>query len=243
MKSLCLIALLVAFTGSFSFAETPPRSISVTGTCTRQATPDRGSITVTANFQEASIRDASSKSTRAYENAKAAIQKLNLEHLELMTSTYQLSEVREWEKDKSVFKGYRARIGLRVTTSEVARVGEVIAIGAREGLKETDQLNLFLSDEKAAKERALCLKTAAEDARSKAVKLAEALNTTVGEPLSISESSSHFTPPPIAFGGMESLRASSDAVPAPKLEGGQQTITVNVSVSFALQLSITPQQN
>jgi uncharacterized protein YggE len=95
------------------------RTISVSGECHHMVTPDRGALTVTAEFRDMDLRAASRKATEAYEKVRDQVKRLSLENVELRTSEYTLSEINEWESTsgghgRNVFKGYRARMGLYV---------------------------------------------------------------------------------------------------------------------------------
>ena len=118
MKRILLIAGILIASASPN-AEAFDRMIYSNGACTKAVVPDRGSITVVATNQDMDLQKASRKSTEAYEKLKAAVRKLNLKDEDLATSEYDLSEVREWEKEKSVFKGFRARMGLSIAETMV----------------------------------------------------------------------------------------------------------------------------
>src|SRR5690606_3645443 len=133
------------------------------------------------------LQQASKEAADIYNRLKGAVQKLSLADAEFTTTESKLEEVREWEKDRQVSKGFRARMGLRVATSQTQRLGEVTQIGAREGAREIGELELFLSSEKSRAEKMACLDTAAKDARERAEKLAGALGARVGEVLKITE--------------------------------------------------------
>ncbi|MBU6376123.1 MAG: SIMPL domain-containing protein [Bdellovibrionales bacterium] len=229
--SLVLGSLLMC--SSSSQAESEVRKVTVSGKCSRNVTPDRGAMVLTAEFRDDDLKTASRRATEAYERTRDAVKKLNLKDLDLKTVEYSMGEVREWEKNKSVFKGYRARMGLRVATSQVDRLGELIAIASREGLKDVGALQSFLSDSKQISEQVGCLQDAAGDARIKAEKLASSLGASLGEVLRISESGGTqdvFSPRMMTFGSRD-----SEEIKAPTIEAGQQTLNLTVEVSFSLK--------
>ncbi len=232
--SLALVAIL-GFMGSSSVFSAE-RQVSVEGSCTREVTTDRGSIVLTAEITNDDLKAAAKLATEAYQRTRESIQRLNLEHVELRTVEYSVQAVQEWEKGKAIHKGYRARMGLLVATSQVQRLGEVIAIAAREGLKDVGQLTTFLSDAKREQERLDCLKSAAENARSRAERLAKSLGATLGEVLSIHEGAVHEPAPgPWMTMGAESAARSKQLMAPPPVEPGQQKISVVVRVTFALK--------
>ncbi|HVK62068.1 MAG TPA: SIMPL domain-containing protein [Bdellovibrionales bacterium] len=230
MKAVLLaISVLISSTQAFAL----DRIISTSGTCTKSVVPDRGSITVVANVQDMDLNKASKRATEAYEKMKAAVQKLGLKDVEIKTTEYDLSEVREWEKERSVFKGFRARMGLGVETSEINRLGEVIALAAKQGLREVGQLQTFMSDKKSAEERESCLEDAIGNARSKASRMAKAANGKVGKVIAMVESGTMMPPPVLRMAKAEMMAA--DAPAGASVDPGTQKLAVSVDVTFSLE--------
>jgi uncharacterized protein YggE len=212
-----------------------PPGITVEGVCHRRTVPDRGALIVTADFLEKDIKSAVSKTTDAYEKVKTAVKRLNLENLEVETSEYSVQEERVWEKDRQVPKGFRARMGLRVTSSNIQKLGEVISIAAREGIRDVGALNTYLSSEKLKQEQMACLETAATHAHTKAEKLAAALGAKLGVLVNLTEMQPEMPrfPSPVM---MKASRGDmvTDA-PAPSIEAGKQDISTTVYVTFSLR--------
>lgn len=227
---------VAAQTSAPTAASTTPfvRFVSVNGNCLKSVQPDRGSITVTADVLSQDLQSSARKATESYERLKSAIQKMGLKNLELNTTEYSFQEFREWEKDKNVFKGFRARMGLNVSTSELARLGEVIALAAKEGIREVSGLSTFLSAEKAKAEKEACLEEAVRNARSKAETVARAANAKLGRVLTVSEEGAPPPQPvPIRQYKMEAMAAAD--MSAPTVVAGPQKMSIDVAVSFALE--------
>lgn len=242
-SSAALAALGLMFATSFpgSVAQANAdlrRQVSTSGSCTRFATPDRGRITMTAEALEPGLQDASRKATQDYERAVAEIKKLGLEHLEIQTSEYTLGEAREWEKNKLVSKGYKARLGIQVSTSDIQKLGQVIAIGAREGLKDIGGMSTYLSPAKRQTEHFACLQAASEDARAKAEKLATSLGARLGEVLTIREGERRDdspSPTPRSFLMQAKSADAVESAPVPSIQTGNQELSLSVDVVFGLK--------
>lgn len=239
MKALNLVLLLgVAFSSSAQAQEKLVRSIAVSGQCLRSVVPDRGSIVVTIDNQDKNVQVATKKTTDAYETLKKAIQKIALKDVELQTSEYNVQEIREWEKDKSVFKGFRARMGLEVTTSEIARLGEVIATASNQKITDVGALRSFLSDEKNRQEREACLEEAISHAQVKASKMAKAAGAKLGRVLQLKEEGASMTPVPPPYEPRRmmksSLMESSIADAAPRIDSSTQKLSLSVEALYAL---------
>jgi uncharacterized protein len=211
------------------------RSVTVTGTCIRSTLPDRGAVTVVADVLAQNLQEASKKSTEQYEAVRKAVQKLNLKDLELSTSESSFQEEREWRSDKSVFKGFRARLGLRVSTSETSRLGEVIAIAAKQNIRQVSGLSMFLSPEKTKVERESCLEEAVRNARAKAETVAKAASAKIGRVLTVTEGvRQEEVVRPFGVDKRMAMGVAEDASQAPMIETAAEKISVEVVASFGL---------
>jgi uncharacterized protein YggE len=218
-----------------AIAAEAPRMVSVSGSCLRNVIPDRGAVTITAESRDADAKRAQVAANRQYEAMRSKVARLNLPDGELSTAEFLSEEIREWEKERMVSKGFRTRISLRVETSDHSRLGEVIDIASREGVKQMSGLQLFVSSKRMLDEKMACLKEAAEQARAKADSLAKSLGAKLGEVLSIQENASSQPEPPMPM--MRSAMAM-DAVAeksAPRIEPGKTELSITVQVSFGLK--------
>lgn len=226
----CITTLALSMNASAS-----ERKIAVSGQCTRSTTPDRAEIQATASFRNLDMKTAIHEATQAYEKALTAVKKLNLADLEIETSEYNVHDIREWEKNRNVFKGYEARIGLRVSTSSVSQLGQVMSISAENGLKEVGQLRMYLSEAKLNSEKSMCLKIAAEHAQQKAKELASALGAKVGQVDSIQEEGAKVEPIRPIEGMMMASDISAKRMIPPSIESGKQQVSTAVNVVFRLE--------
>ncbi len=210
------------------------RLVTVQGLCHRQVVPDRGAIVLTAETTDMDLNSATRHTATTYDRMREAIKRLNLENLDIQTVEYSVAENREWEKNKSVFKGYRARMGLKVATSSIAKLGEVISVASREQVKDVGNLTTFLSNEKQMKERLGCLQEASENARARAEKLATAMGAKLGEVQEIQEQVDSGNGRPVPLMAMErSNKMMADSAPA--VEAGTQDLSITIQASFNLR--------
>lgn len=228
----CVVVPLLAAPSAQAAVE---RQITVQGSCTREAVPDRGALTITADFTDPDLSAAYRKATQAYEQALASIRKLGLADFEAHTVESSVSEERDWNNGKSVFRGYHARMGLKVTTSDIGHLGQVIPIASREGIHDVSGLSTFLSPARLQKEKELCLKEAGENAHAKAQKLAGSVGATVGEVVFLTENPAppRETVRPVMMRAMRHAPMAEEPA-APTIEPGSQDISVIVEAVFAL---------
>ncbi len=217
------------------------RSVSVQGTCLRSAQPNRASITFYAESLNKDAQVALKDAVKNFQAARAEIQKLQLKNLELETVENTVYEEKVWENNKHVFKGYKARVGLKVVTQDISKIGEVIAVVAKKGISNIGQLVTDMSPAKMKAEQEACLEQAIANAKSKANRMAKAAGTKVGKVISIVESYEQrgFEPRPIAYAdSSRSAMVSSMAAPEsaiPSIDVRAQDISMSVSVMFALE--------
>lgn len=233
-----LFTAALMFFGSFSLAA-KPRSVSVRGNCLRSIKPNQGSLSFIAETRNKDSEQAMKEATVLFQNARAEIQKLNLKGLELQTTENSVSEDHTWENNSNVFKGYRARVGLKVITTDLDRLGEISKVLAKAGIKNIGELMTEVSPEKFKEEQEACLEQAITNSKSKASKLAKAAGAKVGKVLFIEESAdgSHGQPHPMVFAsarmkGAESMSADSGFAPT---DVRDQDISVNIHVIYLLE--------
>ncbi|MFP5492609.1 MAG: SIMPL domain-containing protein [Bacteriovoracia bacterium] len=224
-----LALLLIAST------QAATRTVNVQGRCEIKVTPDRASLELKMEKTLSDPAAAVNEVTKKIEAARAEIKKMNLAHLELRTTHFQVSPHREWENNKNVFKGHRASMGLEVITSDIAKLGGVMAMAAKQGLNGTDGFRPFLSLEKSRTEYLKCLDVASQDALKKAQQLAKSLDAKVGEVESISESAPVIHRPQPMYSAMMDGAAMEKSVAAPTIDVGEETFSTTLQVSFKLK--------
>ncbi|MFN9068006.1 MAG: SIMPL domain-containing protein, partial [Bdellovibrionales bacterium] len=122
----------------------------VNGQCEVEVAPDRAAITLVAQFTEKQSQLASKISAEIYEKLRAEIQKLNLKDLELQTTESFIQELFDYSVvSKRTSLGFQSSLGLRVSTSEINRLGEDIALSQKLQINRTENLSTFISAEKA----------------------------------------------------------------------------------------------
>lgn len=232
-----LLALILLMFSIVGFAA-PERSVTVSGHCLNKVQPDRGTVTLVAQFVDKSAPIAAKKASNTYEALRKAVQKLGLKDLELQTSEYSIQEDVDYSSGKKVSRGMRAALGLQVTTSEIKRLGEVIALSSQHQVNRVENMGTFLSPEKTKESQEACLMEAIKNARSKAEKMSSTAKASLGEVISIEEGARSEAPRPYMEMSMASAKmggAEMDTSSAPNVESKSQTISVNVQVKFALK--------
>ncbi len=235
-NTLGILSLFLIYSGTL-MAESPARKfISTTGECILEAASDRLGVSFVARARDMSLKKAQAESRKKYDELVKALKALNLKDAKIETSLYNVHENREWENNKTVFKGYIVEMGVDIETSEVSRGGEALEAGAKAGLTDVGSLRMFLSDAKKKELRFQCLSIASEDAMKKAQKIAESLNIKLGAAEQVNEQSSfdyHPSPRREYRASMAMMEKSMDS--APQIENQSQKLSLTLNVSFGIK--------
>jgi len=210
--------------------------IQVQGNCEVKVTPDRGSLSFTAENQAKDQQVAIKKTNDQINSLKEKIQKLKLEDLELRNTNYNVYPVREYENNRMIDKGIKVSLSLEVTTSSISKLGEAMVQASELGISNVSSLTTFLSIKKSQEEYLKCLDIAAEDARKKADQLAKKLGFKVGEVTGIIEAPKfQQTPGPYPMPMLAKGAMAMDAAAPVSIEAGQQTFTTSLQINFAIK--------
>ena len=231
MKQLAILTAfaLAALTSAPAAAQVSPPSIDVSGEATISIAPDRASIEAGVTSEAKTAKEASSANNEAMGRVLQALKGAGVEDRDVQTSRLTLSPMyisRPGNSGTSTITGYRASNRVTVRLRDVSKVASTIdtlvSAGANEigGISFSVEAASKLLDEVRAK--------AVADARRKAEIYAAAAGVTLGAPIGISETGSN---PPVAYRRMAST-AMADGTPVAQ---GEETLRVNVSVSFAIK--------
>ena len=213
------------------------RGLTVTGTCLKSVTPDRGSVTIGASVLDRDSELAMRSATKVYEAARKAILALKLKDIELQTSGVSLSEETEWVNNRSVSKGFRSRLSLMVMTSETTRMGEIVKAVSALGAKEVHSMQMSMSPEKQKREHESCLEEAVRNARSKADAIGKAAGVRIGKLVDAVEQLEQTGAPmpmPMSMARMELAGKSADYVPA-TVDAADLKVNVSVRARFGIE--------
>lgn len=214
---------------------TGKNSVIVSGECRLEAVADRGQLQLNVETMDKDVAKASKKTTEIYNKLKKALEKLSIDDLMITTTGYSVYEHKEWEANKSVFKGFKANLGMKVESNEVAKFSEIIKTASDNEITQIGSFSTFLSMEKQKKLAMDCLKVASSNAQAKAKALAEGLGGKIGKAIHISEleSSQQHPPGPVPMYARMEMAKSSDAA-GPEISASTQEYSKQITVSFEL---------
>jgi len=196
--------------------------ISVTGYGWAEYLPDR--MAVTATFEALAPAPAQALA-RLANSSNPFLEGLKELGLNASLTGFSLEAVHSYESGSKVFKGYRARMSLRVVLTDLELAGEVASLAARCGAKE---VNAYAYPSKGLVERAYleALEMAARDAKLRAEAVAKGLGLALGEPVRIEIGKAYWWPPVRALGEAGKAYKAAVTIPAPAKERAEAWVTV-----------------
>jgi uncharacterized protein YggE len=203
-----------------------PPFIEVSGSAVVEVAPDRAQVSFAVETRAEVAADASAANATAMNRVLTALRGARLPDLEVETYGYTLQP--QYSQDQArvrAIAGYAAYNNVRATISAVDQVGRLIDVAIGAGANQVASISFLASDTEPA--RAQALAEAVRNARAQAEVIAGALGFELGPPLEIRGGAERPMPMPIV--AMRAVQA--DATP---IEAGDQSVSANVSVRFAL---------
>ncbi|MDL9936697.1 SIMPL domain-containing protein [Gordonia sp. ABSL1-1] len=223
-------ALLLAGCGDDDDHESPatPRTVTVVGSGQVSGTPDtlRATIGVEASGPDVStaLNEASTK-VRAVTDAvvAAGVARADIQTQQVTLSPQYTSPA---PGSSSAISGYQASNTIRIVIRDLSKASNILRVAVDAGGDNTRLSGVSFAIDDNSKLLAQARTAAFGDARSRAEQYAELADDSLGNVLSISESTSGDEQPAPAFDRVA-------AAPVP-VEPGQQEVTFTVKVTYAL---------
>lgn len=215
-------------------SETPPRTVSVTGTGTVERAPERAVIMLAVETEAPAAQAASQANAQSMERVLGALRGAGIAAADIRTVSYRIEPIyapQTREQTEPRITGYRAINMVRVQVDALDRLGQIIDTAIQAGANRVANLSFELRDWEAA--RTAALELAVASAQRQAAALARAAGQQLGEPLTIS--ADMIGPPrpvPYAMAARAELAQASTPI-----ETGTITVEVNVNVVYRLQSS------
>jgi uncharacterized protein YggE len=231
--ALATATLAVAPAGAQELPSGP--KITVLGEGEAMISPDMAIVQLSVLREADTAREAMDANNEAMASVIEALKEQGIEARDLQTRglsiepRYVYPENRNGESRPRI-TGYQVTNGLTVRIRDLAKVGEVLDRSVSLGVNQGGDISFVNDDPKAALSEAR--RRAVEDAVDKARTLAEAAGVALGDVLEISEHTPR-VPPPMPLGA-KMMRAEMAADQAVPIEGGENTYTIQVNVTFEI---------
>jgi uncharacterized protein YggE len=224
LAALLLVAAAIAGVAQPRLAHTATtpsgRTITVTGSGTSTAVPDRAAFQFGVTTNAADAADALARNSAAAAAVIAALKSAGVAAGDIQTSGVSLSP--QTGPDSMQISGYSASNTVSASMP-LAKAGAVVDAAVHAGADSVWGPGLTVSDQASLYQDAL--KKAVADARAKAQALADAAGVQLGAVQSLAENGGSPVPLPYAAKG---------AAAETPIEPGTQQITANVTVTYSL---------
>jgi uncharacterized protein YggE len=210
--------------------EQPPSFVEVSGSASVSLPADRAEVSFAVETRAETAAEASSANAVAMDRVLRALREGDLPGLDLETFGYALQPQYATDQQRvRTVVAYMAQNNVGATIDDVDAVGRLIdaAIGA--GANRVAGIAFSASETEPARARALA--EAVSNARAQAEAMATALGYDLGQPLEVRGGANRPGPMPMAFA--ETAVRAAQVAPTP-IEAGEQTVTANVTIRFAL---------
>ena len=201
--------------------------VEVNGMATVEVPTDEAQVSFAVETRASVAAEASSANAALMTRVLSALRGAGLPGLELETFGYSLQPqyATDNQRVRSI-AGYAAYNNVRATVQDVNQVGRVIDVAIGAGANQVASISFTASDVEPA--RAEALAEAVGNARAQAEVIARELGFELGPPLEVRGGADR--PIPIMMEAMRAVQVS-DVTP---IEAGDQTVSANVTVRFAL---------
>jgi len=214
----------------------------VTGTAFKKISPDKVSVTLGAETQEKTAKEAATKNAELMDAIINNLKELGLSTNEISTSYYNIYPVYEYPPiiyEKSIVPpdpqtpiliGYRVTNTITITTSANANVGSIIDAAIDAGANQVQGVSYFVSEDVQRQMNRQLIEQAVLDAKTKAENALSPFNMQIVGVKSINLNDMYF---PVYSYEKSIAFAESVAAPTPILPS-QQQVSASVSVTFII---------
>ena len=239
IRRLTLASLLALSLPQLAHAQTVPvpaisgtrLDVVATGELTR--VPDIARINAGVVTVAPTATGAIEQNATRMASVRAALRRAGVEDRDVQTSSINLNpEYRYVENQQPVLTGYRAGNEVTVRFRDIRNTGKILDALVAQGANQINGPMLGLEKPEAALDEARTAALAA--ARRRADLYARALGKRVGRVLSVSEGGGNYGGPRPMMDAIQ-VTGSSRAVSKTEIDPGEQTVAVNLAVSFELE--------
>ena len=208
-----------------------PRTLTLTGHGEVRLVPDLATVSAGVLSQAATAREALSANSTAMERVMATLKAAGIADADIQTSNFLVQPRYDYNNDGRTprLSGYDVSNTVTVTLRKVETLGAMLDQLVQAGANQINGVSFGIGKPEAALDEAR--KLAVADARHKASIYATAASFTLGKVLSIAEGGGYQPPAPMARAKM----MAAEAAPPPPIASGEQTLAIDVSVTWELE--------
>jgi len=205
------------------------RTLTMTGTASVGAAPDRVEINLGVTSKAKTARDALTKNTANMNAIFEALKKNGIEKKYIQTSNFSIqADYKHFKNgEPPVVQGYNVNNTVLVQVTDIEKLGVLLDEVVSSGSNQIHGIRFYVSKADELKDEAR--KLAVEKAKRKASLYAQAAGVGLGDLMSLHESSQNNVQPRAM-----SRRVMAEASPVP-IAGGEQQLGVSVTMTWLLK--------
>jgi hypothetical protein len=229
-----LASALKNMPGATTAGEQQRNTISVAGESTIDVEPDKAEVYVMVQTRAKEAKEAQDENNRISNDVIDALVEAGVAKTDIETDWFNLGPEYDWSDGTQTLIGYLAQHSLKVTTTDLTKVGDLVDTAVNAGANNIQSINFGLTKDKEKEVYNEALIRASELAQLKAQSIASAIGSRLGDLVSISESSSNYYP---YIYRMDTAVAEGGGMEAPKAAPIQpEKITVSGHVSMIYEI-------
>lgn len=234
------VSMLYAFKGAPDITvadQEQKETITVSETVEIETMPDEAYVYIEIQSRGDTAQEAKEENAKVSDAVLDALYDSGIDKESIETSSYYLNEEQKWDKETEEYitTGYTLINILKVTTNDIENVGSIIDTAVNAGATGVNSVQFTLSRSKESEMKGEALALAAKKAQTKAENIVDAVDVTLAEIVSISESS-YYSPYPwyarsVSYESMELAEEKSYDT-----EISPQELTVSGTVTLTYEI-------
>jgi len=228
MKKIMMVFLVIALVALTGCQQGEGNTINVQGNSELTVEPDEAEVWAGISIVKDTAEEAQNEANKVINAIIDGLKQKGFTDIE--TERLNLYEERTWTKDEgNKIVGWRASQTLKIKTSDLTKVGEIVDVAVNNGANQVNNINFQLSEEKEQEFKKQALAEATTNAKEKAVTIAESLGVSLGKIKTVSESGYYARP----YAVMMEAKAGADAVEeAATVLPEDVTVTANIQLVY-----------
>ncbi len=229
------LMVLVLVVGAETLGAQPPRlpppedTVTVSGSATVRAAPDRALVSITAESRAKRPREAQEQNARAMTGAREAIAAAGIPDSALRTTQIHLGPEFDWVDGQQRLRGYLARNTIEVRVDKLGDLGGLLDAVVGAGATSISGIAFDLADREALERQALT--SAVRNARARAEAMAAGAGREIAHIVRIEDGARAAAPEPRMYA---MARVQMESVETP-VAPGELEITASVTLTAALK--------
>ncbi len=206
-------------------------TITISGEGKITALPDIATVMLGLNTEKKTVAAAQKENTDKMNQLIKKLKDQGIDSKDIKTTNYSIYPQYDWVNGRQILRGYQVNQTVTVKIRNLDKVGDVLSIAGDLGLNQVGGLSFDIDEPETIKQEARI--KALENARDKAMALAQVMSVKLGKVVSFSESSS--VPPPIyKTYAAEGIGGAAPA-PAPEVSSGSIDVIVDATVVYEIK--------